>query len=226
MRIDHVVWDWNGTLFDDGDALVRATVDAFARSGLSEVTLTAYQQHFTRPISEFYNRLAGRVLTAAEQLVLDRHFHDSYTAFLAQAAVHPQAAAALTEWRDAGRTQSLLSMFPHGRLVALAQFTDIAHFFSHVDGMRADEGPRKEPHLRRHLDRLDVDPAHVLVVGDSVDDVHAARACGVRALLYHPAERPLVSHERVRALGVPVARGLPEVVRWALTGSDRERHGV
>jgi phosphoglycolate phosphatase-like HAD superfamily hydrolase len=134
--------------------------------------------------------------------------------------------AALAAWQDAGRTQSLLSMFPHDRLVALAQFTDIAHFFSRVDGARADEGPRKEPHLRRHLDRLDVDPAHVLVVGDSVDDVHAARACGVRALLYHPPERPLVSPERVRALDVPVARGLPEAVRWALTGSDREHHGV
>jgi phosphoglycolate phosphatase-like HAD superfamily hydrolase len=217
MRIDHIVWDWNGTLFDDSEALVRATVEAFARSGLPEVTWAAYQEHFTRPISDFYDRLAGRTLTADEQRVLDRNFHDSYTDLLAKAVLHAEAVEALTAWRDTGGTQSLLSMFPHARLVALAQFIDIAHFFSHVDGMRADESPRKEPHLRRHLAGLGISPEAVLVIGDSLDDVHAARACGVRAVLYHPAERALVSQVRVSELDVPVVRRLSDAVRSVLT---------
>lgn len=44
MRIDHIVWDWNGTLFDDGDALVQATIDAFAAAGLSTVTRAPLRQ--------------------------------------------------------------------------------------------------------------------------------------------------------------------------------------
>jgi HAD superfamily hydrolase (TIGR01509 family) len=221
MRIDHIVWDWNGTLLDDGEALVRATMEAFARSGLPEVTWEAYQEHYTRPISDFYDRLAGRTLTADEQRALDRNFHDLYTDLLARAVLHAEAVEALTAWQDSGGTQSLLSMFPHARLVALTQFTDIAHFFSHVDGMRADESPRKEPHLRRHLAGLGISPEAVLVVGDSLDDVHAARACGAHAVLYHPAERALVSEVRASELGVPVARRLPDAVRSVLT---REHH--
>ena len=221
MRIDHIVWDWNGTLFDDGEALVRATVEAFARSGLPEVTWTAYRDHFTRPISDFYDRLAGRTLTAAEQRVLDRNFHDAYTGLLTKAVLHAEAAEALTAWQDTGGTQSLLSMFPHARLVALTQFTDIAHFFSHVNGMRADESPRKEPHLRRHLAELGIPPETVLVIGDSVDDVHAARACGAHAVLYHPADRALVSQVRASELGVPVVRRLPDAVRSV---RNREHH--
>lgn len=225
MRIDHIVWDWNGTLFDDGDALVRATAEAFTRSGLPEVTLASYQEHFTRPITDFYDRLAGRRLTPAEQRVLDRHFHDSYTALLAEAVLHSEAVEALTAWRDGGGTQSLLSMFPHDRLVGLAQFTGIAHFFSHVDGTRSGEIPRKEPHLRGHLAGLGIDPRRVLVAGDSLDDVRAAQACGAHAVLYHPPERPLVSAARANGLGVPVAGRLPDVVRSALafpTGSHRD----
>ncbi len=222
MRIDHIVWDWNGTLLDDGDALVRATVEAFARSGLPEVTWHGYREHFTRPITEFYDRLAGRVLTPEEQLGVDRHFQASYAELLGRAELHADAVPALTAWRDAGRTQSLLSMYPHDSLVALPQFAAIAHYFSRVDGMRADETPRKEPHLRRHLASLGT--SGVLVVGDSPDDVAAARVCGVPGVLYHPEDRALVSRARVPDFDVPVSRDLSEAVRRALAWSVRERH--
>ncbi|WP_026423930.1 HAD family hydrolase [Actinokineospora inagensis] len=213
MRFDHIVWDWNGTLLDDGDALVQATMAAFARAGLPKVTVDGYREHFTRPIPQFYDRLAGKTLSSQEQLSLDTHFQFSYAALLAQATLHSQAVAALTAWRDAGRTQSLLSMYPHNRLVRLPQFQVIAGFFDRVDGMRSDESHRKEPHLRRHLTALR--DQTVLVVGDSLDDVEAAKACGVSVLLYHPSQ-PLVSQTRATSLGVPVAATLPEAVQWAL----------
>jgi len=220
MEIDHIVWDWNGTLFDDGDALVLATIDAFAEGGLSEVTWERYQACFTRPISDFYDKLAGRTLTPGEQALLDEHFQHSYARHLATVAVHSDAVSALTAWRATDRTQSLLSMYPHDQLLALPQLRDIAHFFTRVDGMSVAESPRKEPHLRRHLAALGIGARRVLVVGDSVDDMRAARACGMRCVLYHPRERPLVSQTRVRDLAVSVARDLPAAVRLALTAQD------
>lgn len=221
MAIDHIVWDWNGTLFDDGDALVLATVDAFAMSGLGEVTWESYQAHFTRPIPEFYNQLAGRTLEPSEQVLLDTHFQSSYSRRLAEVAVHPDAVAALAAWLETGRTQSLLSMFPHEQLLGLAQVREIAHYFVGVDGSRDAASPRKEPHLRQHLAALNISAERVLVVGDNLDDVDASRACGVHCVLYRPAERALVSHARVRDLGVPVVADLPAAVRWAMaTGTD------
>jgi phosphoglycolate phosphatase-like HAD superfamily hydrolase len=215
VEIDHIVWDWNGTLFDDGDALVLATIDAFSLAGLPKVTRDRYQAHFARPISDFYDALAGRNLTPAEHIVLNRHFQHSYASRMATATVHRDAVSALTTWQDSGGTQSLLSMYPHEQLLGLAQFHTVAHFFVRVDGMSVDETHRKEPHLRRHLAALGTDPRRVLVVGDSVDDMHAAQACGVPCLLYHPGERALLSTQRMRELAVPVAPDLPGAVRWA-----------
>jgi phosphoglycolate phosphatase-like HAD superfamily hydrolase len=225
MAIDHIVWDWNGTLFDDGDALVLATVDAFVVTGLGAVTRETYQAHFTRPISEFYDQLAGRVLTPAEQVLLNEHFQSSYARRLAELAVHPDAVRALTGWREAGRTQSLLSMYPHERLSVLPQVREIAHYFVRVDGTHDDAPAQKEPHLRRHLSALGADPRRVLVVGDNLDDVHAARACGVPCVLYRPAERALVSHARVHDLGIPVVADLPAAVRWALAAESSSSGG-
>ena len=225
MAIDHIVWDWNGTLFDDGDALVLATVDAFVTTGLGEVTRETYQAHFTRPISEFYDQLAGRVLTPAEQVLLNEHFQSSYARRMAELAVHPDAVRALTGWREAGRTQSLLSMYPHERLSVLPQVREIAHYFVRVDGTHDDAPAQKEPHLRRHLSALGADPRRVLVVGDNLDDVYAARACGVPCVLYRPAERALVSHARVHDLGIPVVADLPAAVRWALAAESSSSGG-
>jgi phosphoglycolate phosphatase-like HAD superfamily hydrolase len=213
MEIEHIVWDWNGTLFDDGDALVRATIDAFAAIGIAGVTTARYQACFTRPITHFYDLLAGRTLTPGEQTLLDEHFQHSYARRLATATVHSDTVGALTACRATGRTQSLLSMYPHDQLVALPQLRAIAHFFTRVDGMGVAESHRKQPHLRRHLAALGT--RRVLVVGDSGDDVAAARACGVRCVLYHPRERPLLSQNRVDDLGVPVARDLPAAVLLA-----------
>jgi phosphoglycolate phosphatase-like HAD superfamily hydrolase len=213
MEIEHIVWDWNGTLFDDGDALVLATIDAFAAIGIAGVTTERYQTCFTRPIQDFYDLLAGRTLTPGEQALLDERFQHSYARHLAAATVHSDAVGALAAWRATGRTQSLLSMYPHDQLVALPQLRAIAHFFTRVDGMSVDESPRKEPHLRRHIAALGA--RRVLVVGDSGDDVTAARACGVRCVLYHPRERALLSQARVAGLAVPVARDLPAAVLLA-----------
>jgi phosphoglycolate phosphatase-like HAD superfamily hydrolase len=212
VRIDHIVWDWNGTLFDDGDALVEATIDAFAATGLSPVTRERYQDHFVRPIPDFYDRLAGRTLSAAEQAALDGQFQRSYARHI--------ASAALAAWQQAGGSQSLLSMYPPEKLLALVGRWSIARYFGRIDGLDDRESPRKEPHLRRHLAELGASTARVLLVGDSIDDVHAARACGTPCVLYYPDDRALLSRARVRDLVVPVVGSLYGAVTWALAGAS------
>jgi phosphoglycolate phosphatase-like HAD superfamily hydrolase len=214
MAIDHIVWDWNGTLFDDGEALILATIDAFAACGLPVVTRETYRAHFTRPITDFYRRLAGTELTAVEQADLAACFQQCYERHVTAMKLHPDAVAALTAWADAGRTQSLLTMYPSDRLRALAALRPIEHFFVRVDGTAGDELPRKEPHLRQHLAALG--RKRVLMVGDNVDDVAAATACGIACVLYHPGERALLSDTRARELDVPVVTELGAAVRFAL----------
>lgn len=229
MRIDHIVWDWNGTLFNDGAALIQATIDAFAAAGLSPVTRALYQAHFARPISTFYDKLAGRTLSPAEQAILDGHFQLSYARYIEEATLAPDAVRALAAWRDAGGSQSLLSMYPQEELLALLVKCSIGHYFVRIDGLDDHESPRKEPHLRRHLAEPGTSASRVLLVGDSVDDVHAAHACGIACMLYHPTEQALLSRTRVLELGVPAVDNLYGAITRILAetrGSGRPVDGV
>jgi phosphoglycolate phosphatase-like HAD superfamily hydrolase len=198
---DHVVWDWNGTLFDDHVAVLAAVNDALALVDLPPIDADTYRSHYTRPVQRFYERVAGRPIEPGEWRTLDGAYHDSYHAWVERLSLAPDALAALAAAEAAGLTQSLLSMWRHQELVPLVQRLGIDHFFVRVDGLREHGGEGKTEHLVAHLAALEVMPSAVVLVGDSLDDLAAARAVGARCVLYDGG-----SHHRheLEAAGVPV----------------------
>jgi phosphoglycolate phosphatase-like HAD superfamily hydrolase len=213
--VEHIVWDWNGTIFGDSIALIEATIDAFRECGMSPVTRADYQRHHTQPIPTFYEHLAGRALTDDEQQRLDRAFRSAYARHRATATLTVDAIAALTRWSATGGRQSLLSMYPHDELVMLVDLAGIADFFVRIDGSTGRDVARKAPHLARHLRRQGLTPARTLLVGDSVDDALAARECGVHCVIYHPGADALHTRDHFADLGVPLVATLEEAVEHA-----------
>lgn len=207
--VTHIVWDWNGTLFDDVTAVYGAACEVFAARGLPEVSLDAYRAAYTRPISLFYSRLFGHEFDAAEFSDMDHDFHAAYRARLPTCALASGAPETLTAWRRRGGKQSLLSMWRHDELVPFVARCGIADEFARIDGLRGPGGGRKATHLADHLTALDVDPRDVLVVGDSVDDADAAAEAGASAVLYDGGYH---DHPALDAAGVPVVGSLAEAL--------------
>jgi phosphoglycolate phosphatase-like HAD superfamily hydrolase len=214
--ITHIIWDWNGTILGDSRALIASTIDAFHACGLPPVTIADYQRHHVQPIPLFYDRLAGRTLSAAEQVRLDECFRAAYARHSREVGLTADATIALRRWAEAGGTQSLLSMFPHTELQALVDAADIAPYFLRVDGGIGPDAAGKAPYLARHLARLDLEPGRVLLVGDSVDDAHAARVCRTRCLVYHAGADALHARDHFTDLGTPVVTSLRQAVDAAL----------
>lgn len=211
-RVRHLVWDWNGTLFDDAGALIDATIAAFHAAGLPPITRRQYQRLHVKPPRLFFERLADRPLTDAEHDSVVRLFREAYHLRRGGIRLTHDAVDALTRWRRSGRGQSLLSMYEHSALVQLVLKSGIADFFTRVDGLVDSESGHKAPHLARHLTRLGLDPAEVALIGDSADDAAAAAECGAACVLYHSGEHALHSPEHLAAAGVPVVRSLREGV--------------
>ena len=207
--VRHLVWDWNGTLFDDLVAVVAATSDSFVALGHLPLTVEQYRAQFTRPIQEFYRKVLGRPLDPAEWRELDRVFHDRYRVHMLRCALAPDALTAIDRWARARRTQSLLSMWRHEELVALTERLGIRAAFARIDGLTGVSGGRKAECLVRHLAALDLDPAEVALVGDSIDDADAAAAVGARCVLYSGGNHTRADLE---ATGLPVADTLTEAL--------------
>ena len=216
--VRHLVWDWNGTLFDDHVAVVAAINDALALLRLSPIDSDTFRTHYTRPVERFYEQVAGRPIEPDEWKTLDDSYHHSYGASVERLQLAPDALAALEAAEAAGLTQSLLSMWRHQDLVALVERLGIGRFFLRVDGLRVSGGGAKTEHLVAHLAALEVEAPAAVLVGDSLDDLAAARAVGAGCVLYDGG-----THHRhaLEATGVPVVDTLTDAVAAASPGSRR-----
>ena len=217
----HLVWDWNGTILDDIQAVIGATNAAFAEIGLEPITLERYRALYCVPIPVFYERLMGRLPTDDEWVVMDECFHRHYTERRVGCGLTEGVEELLAQWRLAGCSQSLLSMYGHDQLVPVVRAYGIESHFIRVDGRTGPSGGSKALHMERHLAALaaqggggGISAERTVVIGDAVDDAVAAAHVGARAVLYSGGSHSRASLE---AVGVPVVDTLAEAV--ALAGS-------
>ncbi|CAG7622736.1 HAD family hydrolase [Actinacidiphila bryophytorum] len=209
----HLVWDWNGTLFHDIDAVIEATNASFAELGLPPITLDRYRELYCVPVPRFYERLIGRLPSDDEWEVMDATFHRHYWALADDCRLAEGAADLLAARRAAGLTQSLCSLAPHEQLVPIVAAHGITEHFVRVDGRTGNSTAGKAAQMVRHLESLGcLDPREVVVIGDALDDAAAAAHVGAHAVLYTGG-----SHSRValESAGVPVVDSLAEAVEQA-----------
>jgi phosphoglycolate phosphatase-like HAD superfamily hydrolase len=216
--VDHVIWDWNGTLYDDADVVVAAVNDVLANHGRPPIDADYYRTHYQRPVRSFYERLLGTALTDDDWQAVDDVFHVGYGGRLADVVLTAGAEEALRRVADISCTQSVLSMWRHDDLLRVVSELGVDGYFVHVDGLEGQPGGSKSEKLPDHLHTLaetvGVEPDSIVMIGDALDDAAAADATGIRCVLFDSGS----SHHRhaLEAAGVPVADSLLHAVDIAL----------
>jgi phosphoglycolate phosphatase-like HAD superfamily hydrolase len=131
------------------------------------------------------------------------------------------ALSALDSW--APRSQSLLSMYDHDKLIPLVDSFGLAARLARIDGRppALDYGP-KTKYLAAHLTQLQAAypglvPARVALVGDCVDDAMAALEVGATAVLYTGGSSSR-SNLEAAGLGLPVVDSLTAAVELLRDG--------
>jgi phosphoglycolate phosphatase-like HAD superfamily hydrolase len=212
VGVAHLVWDWNGTLLDDLSLVVAATNASLSSIGGPAITADEHRRDFRRPIADYYGHVLGRSVTQDEFVTLDRAYHAAYRTGLLDTALTTDAGKAMRAWPG---TQSLLSMWFHEELVPEVTRRGLYGLFERIDGLRPGVigGGHKVEHLVEHLAALGVAGSEAVLIGDSVDDAHAADVVGAACVLYgggftHP--------DRLAETGKPVAASLVSAVDLAM----------
>ncbi len=212
--IRHIVWDWNGTLFNDQDLVLAATNASLLAIGVQHhVTADQYKHLYQRPMEDFYAALIGSPIPDAQWPALDAAFAEYYLSHMRDCGLSADALAAMDAWSP--RTQSLLSMFGHDDLLRLTGEFELHGRFHRIDGRPPDPdfGP-KAKYLVKHLQHLlaqapELSPDQIALIGDCADDAHAAAHVGASAVLYTGGSS---SRSVLEKVGVPVVDTLSEAV--------------
>lgn len=203
----HLVWDWNGTVLNDFDVSFRSTNGSFRDAGLPEITTATYRALLRSPIRSFYAAVLDRDPSDEECDFLARAFHAYYLLYEKEVAPSSGLPHLFRQWHGAGHTQSLLSLFPHRKLVPAVERHGLTSYFALVQGATPPNPEQKD--LADHLARLKVDPAAAVLIGDLVDDARAAEQAGVKVVLYSGG---FGARADLAATGAPVADSLAEAV--------------
>ena len=190
MSAPYVIWDWNGTLLDDTEAVVAALNDMLVRRNLPTITRAYYRDVFAFPARTFYARIGFR-LENEDWDRLAREYHDAYAAH--PKALNAETLEAIGAVRDRGARQSILSAHEQGRLEAITRQLGVAPYMEHVYGVNNLDGASKLDRARELLARVRTDhfagvsdadlSARVVMVGDALHDKEVADALGVGCVL-------------------------------------------
>ncbi len=207
--IRHIVWDWNGTLLDDTALCIDVMNGLLAERNMPPLTLARYREIFDFPVREYYVRL-GFDFARDPFEVIGAEFIRRYEARRGEARLHAHARETLAALRHGGYTQSVLSAYKHDTLESLLAQHDVRHFFDDVLGSDNVYAHGKVEQGCAWIRARAIDPATVLLIGDTRHDFEVAQAMACRCLLvadgYHP-------REKLEPLGAPVVDSLREVAR-------------
>ena len=212
-----VVFDLDGTLIDSRGDIVASLNHALQRAGRTALPA----QVIVRNVGDGARTLISR----SAQLPEDSREVDALLArFLAYYAEHP---IDFTRWIDGARdvldtfaampdlSLALCTNKPRRVTDAVLSALDIRDLFSatFADGDLPSKKPSPEP-LLYLAERMGLNPASMVMVGDGPQDVESARAAGMRSVVLEGGYCRL---ERVIAAGPDVVLNnigeLPEIIR-------------
>ena len=133
IALEHIIWDWNGTLLDDRWLTISAMNNVLARRSMDELTEDRYLQLFTFPVIEYYRRL-GFDFEKDSFSELGTEFINEYNTRAFEPKLHDSIIDLISELSKNGVSHSILSASSQKILDKLVEYHNIGHYFKAVLG--------------------------------------------------------------------------------------------
>lgn len=203
----HIIWDWNGTLFDDAWLCVDIMNGMLSQRGLRALTPEYYETIFDFPVSEYYRR-AGFDFAVDPFERLSDEFIETYNRRVRECGLRDGTREVLEAARANGLSQSILSAMKQTTLSELVSHFGLRDHFSDVVGLDNHHAAGKVALGRQWIAAQLLAPAEMVLVGDTTHDYEVAEALGVACIQVHSGHHAL---DRLSASGAPLINALAEL---------------
>jgi len=215
LSIEVVLWDWNGTLLDDGAFGLQIINGLLEERGMRIPSKEEHGQLFDFPVIRYYERL-GFDFTKEPFEVVSQQFIDAYYAGVESCPLRPGSRAVLDSLREAGYRQTILSASKQEHLEGLIAHFGLEEYFEELLGIDSVHAPGKTARGCGWIEKTGIDPQKVVLIGDTLHDAEVADRMGIHGLLLDGGHHPAT---RLREAGKPILsdiRELPEMLSCGL----------
>lgn len=208
MEYKYIIWDWNGTLFDDVGIGIDAMNEMLKMKGVDNyLGVDKYREIFGFPVSEYYKRV-GFDFDVHPFDELAQLYISIYSPLQKKAALFPDVKKVLEWFRSMGADQVVISACEKNRLYEQINQFDIMEYFSDVIGTDDNFAVSKFRLAERWFKENSVKPDNAVFIGDTVHDFEVARFVGCRCILAADGHQ---SPDLLKNTGAEVVNKLSEI---------------
>ena len=190
----HIIWDWNGTLFNDIELCCDIMNNIRTRRNMPKITLEKYRDVFTFPVKKYYENV-GLDVSDANWEILSHEFIDEYETRKYEYNLFDNALNVLNNFSKLGISQSILSAYSQNTLEEIVANFKIDIHFEKLVGLDNIYAASKMENGKKWMSELCHAEHEVLLIGDTVHDYEVAKEIGADCLLVssgHQVEKNLL----------------------------------
>ena len=212
MKYSHVIWDWNGTLFNDVDWCFRVINSMLSKRGIKTLQgIDEYREAFCFPIIQYYINV-GFDFSIEPFEVLAKEFIALYHSEKSgNCKLYPNSEATLESLHKKGISQIILSASEKGNLLSQISEFDITKYFDEILGISDIYAKSKIDIGLEYLSKNDIEKA--VLIGDSVHDSEVAKALRVDCILIPNGHQ---KRERLQSCCVPIVDDISYITELVL----------
>ena len=202
----HLLWDFNGTVYDDLEACRRSVNRMLAERGLPVLSVEAYREVFDFPVKDYYARV-GFDFDREPFEVLAPIWVALYGEASRESRVFEGVRETMARLRERGIRQEILSATEATMLRRQVSELGLGEAVDAVWGTETIHAAGKESLA---LAWREAHPrAQVLFVGDTTHDAAVAAAMGADCVLFDGGH---MSRTRLQACGCPIIHAFSELL--------------
>ncbi len=181
-NIDHVIWDWNGTLFNDMDTVMVALSQIMTKYSLKPLSREQYLEHFGFPIVDFYKKV-GFNLTDVDFNTVSEEFHKVYAEHIHLSQIFTGAENTLSLVKKLNLKQSVLTAAFQNHIEYWLNKYNLEKYFDHVFGLSDKLAHSKMARGEELMRASGSTPERTLLLGDTDHDLEVGQHLGVKVIL-------------------------------------------
>lgn len=183
MKYKYIIWDWNGTLFND----VQISIDTMNRmlekkEYPQRIDMKLYKEIFSFPVMDYYKKV-GFDFKKHSFDDLAQLFIDMYSQVQNSAELFDDTCDILEYFKRLGVRQSVISVCESERLFYQISHFNVNCYFDDVLGTNDNYAVSKVEIAEKWFNDNNISTEEAVFIGDTVHDFEVAQAVGCDCVL-------------------------------------------
>ena len=209
-KYSHIIWDWNGTLFNDVNWCIEVINIMLSKRGLKTIRgVKEYHNVFCFPIIQYYQNVGFSFNDESFEDLAKEYISLYHSDKSRNCGLYPHAEMILTSIYKSGISQAILSASEMGNLLSQMSGFDIADYFDEILGLSNIYAKSKIEIGLDYISRKNINNA--VLIGDTKHDYEVSKALSVDCILIPNGHQ---SKETLLSCNVPVLDDITCIVDY------------